>query len=339
MTLFGRDFLKESDFTAVELNSLLTLAAELKVQRRAGNEAQRLIGKQLALIFAKSSTRTRIAFEVAMRDQGGHVTVLDPASSQIGHKESIADTARVLSRIFDGIEYRGHGQVIVEELAEFSDVPVYNGLTDEWHPTQMLADFLTMYEYAGIEHSGGDQLRYSYVGDARSNMGNSLLVMGAIMGADVRIVAPKSLWPEPKVQEFAQERARQSGASILITDDVAHGLSGAPFVHTDIWVSMGESTETWDSRVAALKPYRVDEDLMALTGNVEAKFMHCLPAYHDQNTAIGREVAERFGLSDGVEVSDAVFNSSASIVFDQAENRMHSIKAVLVATLCDEPIN
>ena len=339
MTLFGRDFLKESDFTAAELNSLLSLAAELKAQRQVGNEIPRLIGKQLALIFAKSSTRTRIAFEVAMRDQGGHVTVLDPASSQIGHKESIADTARVLSRIFDGIEYRGHGQVIVEELAAFSDVPVYNGLTDEWHPTQMLADVLTMYEHAGIEHSRGDRLRYSYVGDARSNMGNSLLVMGAIMGADVRIVAPKSLWPEPKVQALAQERARQSGASILITDDVAHGLSGAQFVHTDIWVSMGESTETWDSRVAVLKPYRVDEDLMALTGNTEAKFMHCLPAYHDQNTAIGREVAQRFGLNDGVEVSDAVFNSSASIVFDQAENRMHSIKAVLVATLCGEPIN
>ncbi len=339
MALFGRDFLKESDFTAAELSSLLSLAAELKAQRKVGKENPRLIGKQLALIFAKSSTRTRIAFEVAMRDQGGHVTVLDPASSQIGHKESIADTARVLSRIFDGIEYRGHGQVIVEELAEFSDVPVYNGLTDEWHPTQMLADFLTMYEHAGLEHSGGDQLRYSYVGDARSNMGNSLLVMGSIMGADVRIVAPKSLWPESQVQALAQERARQSGASILITDDVAHGLSGAQFVHTDIWVSMGESTETWDSRVAALKPYRVDEDLMALTGNPEAKFMHCLPAYHDQNTAIGREVAQRFGLTDGVEVSDAVFNSRASIVFDQAENRMHSIKAVLVATLCDETVN
>ena len=339
MALFGRDFLKESDFTAAELSSLLSLAAELKAQRKVGKENPRLIGKQLALIFAKSSTRTRIAFEVAMRDQGGHVTVLDPASSQIGHKESIADTARVLSRIFDGIEYRGHGQVIVEELAEFSDVPVYNGLTDEWHPTQMLADFLTMYEHAGIEHSRGDRLRYSYVGDARSNMGNSLLVMGSIMGADVRIVAPKSLWPELQVQALAQERARQSGASILITDDVAHGLSGAQFVHTDIWVSMGESTETWDSRVAVLKPYRVDEDLMALTGNPEAKFMHCLPAYHDQNTAIGREVAQRFGLTDGVEVSDAVFNSRANIVFDQAENRMHSIKAVLVATLCGEPIN
>lgn len=330
MTLFGRDFLKESDFTAAELSSLLALAAELKAQRQAGKENPRLIGKQLALIFAKSSTRTRIAFEVAMRDQGGHVTVLDPTSSQIGHKESIADTAHVLSRIFDGIEYRGHGQVIVEELAECSDVPVYNGLTDEWHPTQMLADFLTM-----NEHSRGDQLRYTYVGDARSNMGNSLMVMGAIMGADVRIVAPKTLWPEPQVQALAQERARQSGASILITDDAAHGLSGAQFVHTDIWVSMGESNETWDSRVADLKPYRVDEDLMALTGNAEAKFMHCLPAYHDQNTAIGREVAQRFGLNDGVEVSDAVFNSSASIVFDQAENRMHSIKAVLVATLAN----
>ena len=328
MTLFGRDFLKESDFTAVELSSLLTLAAELKAQRRAGNETARLTGKQLALIFAKSSTRTRIAFEVAMRDQGGYVTVLDTESSQIGHKESIADTARVLSRVFDGIEYRGQGQVLVEELAAFADVPVYNGLTDEWHPTQMLADFLTM-----REHSSSDRLKYAYVGDARSNMGNSLLVMGAIMGADVRIVAPKSLWPELPVQELARVRANQSGANIVITEDPAEGLNGVDFVHTDIWVSMGESAETWDLRVAALKPYRVDSALLALTGNADVKFMHCLPAYHDQNTVIGREVAERFGLSDGVEVSDAVFNSAASIVFDQAENRMHSIKAVLVATL------
>ena len=334
MTLFGRDFLKESDFTAAELGSLLKLAAGLKAQRRAGTETPRLPAKQLALLFAKSSTRTRIAFEVAMRDQGGHVTILDTASSQIGHKESIADTARVLSRIFDGIQYRGHGQQIVEQLAEFSDVPVYNGLTDEWHPTQMLADFLTMYE-----HSSSDKLRYAYVGDARSNMGNSLLMMGAIMGADVRIVAPKSLWPEPHVQALAQDRATQSAASITITEDPAEGLDGVDFVHTDIWVSMGESSETWDARVAALKPYRVDSALLALTGNPATKFMHCLPAYHDQNTTIGREVAERFGLADGVEVSDSVFNSPISIVFDQAENRMHSIKAVLVATLCDQPIN
>lgn len=334
MTLFGRDFLKESDFTAAELGSLLTLAAELKAERRAGTGAQRLIGKHLALIFAKSSTRTRIAFEVAMREQGGDVTVLDPASSQIGHKESIADTARVLSRIFDGIEYRGQGQEIVEELAAFADVPVYNGLTDEWHPTQMLADFLTM-----REHSSSDRFKYAYVGDARSNMGNSLLVMGAIMGADVRIVAPKSLWPEQSVQELAHVRASQSGANIVITEDPADGLSGVDFVHTDIWVSMGESAETWDLRVAALKPYRVDSALLGLTGNPNVKFMHCLPAYHDQNTVIGREVADRFGLTDGVEVSDQVFNSAASIVFDQAENRMHSIKAVLVATLSDQLIN
>lgn len=334
MTLFGRDFLKESDFTAAELGSLLTLAAALKAQRRAGTETPRLTGKQLALIFAKSSTRTRIAFEVAMRDQGGHVTVLDTASSQIGHKESIADTARVLSRIFDGIQYRGHGQQVVDELAEFSSIPVYNGLTDEWHPTQMLADFLTM-----REHSTSKRLCYGYVGDARSNMGNSLLVMGAIMGADVRIVAPKSLWPEPFVQELAQVRAQQSGAKIKITEDPADGLGGVDFVHTDIWVSMGESTEVWEARVTALRPYRVDSALMALTGSPDTKFMHCLPAYHDQNTTIGREVAERFRLVDGVEVSDSVFNSPASIVFDQAENRMHSIKAVLVATLCDLPIS
>lgn len=328
MTLFGRDFLKEADFTAAELGYLLALAADLKAQRRTRTEQPRLTGKQLALIFAKPSTRTRIAFEVAMHDQGGHVTVLDPASSQIGHKESIADTARVLCRVFDGIEYRGHGQVVVEELAGASDVPVYNGLTDEWHPTQVLADFLTM-----TEHSNRDRLSYAYVGDARSNMGNSLLVMGSIMGADVRIVAPKSRWPEPHVQELARARAEQSGATIQITDTCAEGLLGVDFVHTDVWVSMGESTDTWDSRISDLRPFRIDAPLMALTGNADVKFMHCLPAYHDQNTSIGREVAERFGLPDGVEVSDDVFNSPASIVFDQAENRMHSIKAVLVATL------
>jgi len=328
MTLYGRDFLKESDFTRAELESLLDLAAELKSARAAGTEQQRLVGKQIALIFEKTSTRTKISFEVAMRDQGGHVSILDPSTSQIGHKESVADTARVLSTLFDGIEYRGAAHSNVEELAEYSSVPVFNGLTDDWHPTQMLADFQTM-----REHAGPGQLSYAYIGDARSNMGNSLLVMGAIMGADVRIVAPKELWPSDEVQALAAARAAESGAIITLTDDPAVGIPGAQFVHTDVWVSMGEPAEVWASRVALLKPYRVDAALMALTGRTDAKFMHCLPAFHDANTAVGRKVEADFGLVGGVEVTDEVFESPASIVFHQAENRMHSIKAVLVATL------
>jgi ornithine carbamoyltransferase len=328
MTLVGRDFLKESDFTADELDHLLGLAARLKIAKRSGAEVPRLVGRQLALIFEKTSTRTKVSFEIAMRDQGGHVSVLDPSTSQIGHKESVADTARVLAELFDAIEYRGADHANLEELASASSVPVYNGLTDDWHPTQMLADFMTM-----REHAAGPEISYAYVGDARYNMGNSLLVMGAIMGADVRIVAPRGLWPSETVQSLAQERARSSGARITITDDVDAGVKGAQFVHTDIWVSMGEPAEVWAERVALLTPYRVDAALMARTGRNDARFMHCLPAYHDQNTTVGRRVAEEFGLLDGVEVSGEVFESAASIVFEQAQNRMHSIKAVLVATL------
>jgi ornithine carbamoyltransferase len=330
MTLHGRDFLKEADFTPAELHELLSLAAELKAARRAGIEQQSLRGRNVALIFEKTSTRTRTAFEIAMYDQGGHVTVLDPSASQIGHKESIADTARVLSRIYDGIEYRGSGQAVVEELAAYASVPVYNGLTDEWHPTQMLADFLTMREHTATP----DQpLRYCYLGDARSNMGNSLLVMGALMGADVRIVAPRELWPDDDVQALARHTAAGTGALVTLTTDPDEGVPGAEFVHTDVWVSMGEPKEVWAERVDALRPYRVDADLMARTGSSGSKFMHCLPAYHDQNTAIGRALADDFDLVDGVEVSNEVFESPASIVFDQSENRMHTIKAVLVATL------
>ena len=328
MTLAGRDFLKESDFTADELEELLVLAAELKSAKRSGTEVPRLNGKQLALIFEKTSTRTKVSFEIAMRDQGGHVSVLDPSTSQIGHKESVADTARVLAELFDGIEYRGADHANVEELARYSSVPVYNGLTDTWHPTQMLADFLTM-----REHAAGPEISYAYVGDARYNMGNSLLVMGAITGADVRIVAPRNLWPSDDVQSLAAVRAAASGARITITDDVEEGIVGAQFVHTDVWVSMGEPAEVWAERIAALTPYRIDRALMALTGREDVRFMHCLPAYHDQNTAIGRRIAEEFGLVDGVEVTGEVFESAASIVFEQAQNRMHSIKAVLVATL------
>lgn len=330
MTLSGRDFLKEVDFTPGELDELLTLAADLKAQRRSHTERQRLVGRQLAAIFEKTSTRTRVSFEVAMRDQGGHVTVLDPASSQIGHKESTADTARVLSRMFDAIEYRGSSQDVVEELAQFADVPVYNGLTDEWHPTQMLADFLTMREHA-VDPSA--PLRYVYLGDARSNMGNSLLVTGAMMGADVRIVAPPSLWPAQDIIDIASTYAAATGARVTVTDDVAAGVAGAEFVHTDVWVSMGEPAEVWAQRVESLRPYRVDASTLALTGDPTPKFMHCLPAYHDQKTAIARRIAADFGLLDGVEVSHEVFESSASIVFDQAENRMHTIKAVMVATI------
>ncbi len=329
VTLLDRDFLQESDFAAAELQELIDLATQLKAERNFGSERQRLTGKHLALIFEKTSTRTRLAFELAMKDQGGHVSILDPASSQIGHKESIADTARVLDRWFDAIQYRGAEHSTVVALAEASSVPVFNGLTDRWHPTQMLADFMTMQEH----HSTGGPLRYAYVGDARYNMGNSLLVMGAIMGSDVRIVAPRSLWPDAEVQELAHARAALSGAVITLTDNPAEGLSGVDFVHTDVWVSMGEEKDVWVQRVDLLRPYRVDSNLMLLTNNPQAKFMHCLPAYHDQNTNVGRQIADQFGLLDGVEVTDEVFESAASIVFDQAENRMHSIKALLVATL------
>ncbi len=330
MTLHGRDFLREADFTADELNELLGLAAALKADRRAGTERPRLTGRQLALIFEKTSTRTRVSFEVAMRDQGGHVTVLDPSATQVGHKESIPDTARVLSRIFDGIEYRGSAHSTVETLAEYADVPVYNGLTDEWHPTQMLADVLTMREHAA---EPTQPLRYAYIGDARNNMGNSLLVTGAILGADVRIVAPRPLWPREDVRALAADRAVASGAQLTFTEDPAEGLRGAEFVHTDVWVSMGEPAEVWAERVELLTPYRVDAAMLARTQNPHAKFMHCLPAYHDQGTAVGERLARDFGLTDGVEVSHEVFESPASIVFDQAENRMHTIKAILVATL------
>ena len=330
MNLTGRDFLREADFTPAEIIGLLDLAAELKAQRRAGTERQQLVGKQIALIFEKTSTRTRISFEVAINDQGGHATVLDPSATQVGHKESIPDTARVLSRLYDAIEYRGSGHHKVERLAEFADVPVYNGLTDEWHPTQMLADFLTMREHAA---DAAAPLCFAYIGDARNNMGNSLLVTGAMLGADVRSVAPKQLWPRDDVQAIARDFAASTGATILLTEDPREGIPGAEFVHTDVWVSMGEPAEVWDERVALLRPYRVDAAMMALTGNSDAKFMHCLPAFHDQETGVGEKIALEYGLTDGVEVSNDVFESANSVVFDQAENRMHTIKAVLVATL------
>jgi len=308
----------------------VSFSAALKTVKYAGTEVARLAGKEIALIFEKTSTRTRSAFEVAAYDQGAHVTYLDPSGSQLGHKESIADTARVLGRMYDAIEFRGSAQSDIEELAANAGVPVYNGLTDEWHPTQMLADFLTMHESS---HRPYDAITYTYMGDARSNVGRSLLVMGAIMGAAVRICGPRELWPPSDVQALAHERADRSGARVMLTDDREEALPGADFVYTDVWVSLGEPKDAWDERVRLLAPYQINREALEHTGNPRVKFMHCLPAFHDHNTTVGREVMEHTGMTDGLEVTDEVFRSPASVVFDQAENRLHTIKAILVATL------
>ncbi|MEU5983667.1 ornithine carbamoyltransferase [Streptomyces sp. NPDC047434] len=327
--LIGRPFLKELDFTAEEFRGLIGLAAELKAAKKAGAEVQRLRGRNIALIFEKTSTRTRCAFEVAAADQGASTTYLDPSGSQMGHKESVKDTARVLGRMFDAIEYRGDSQQAVEDLATHSGVPVYNGLTDDWHPTQMLADVLTM-----TEHSDKplDAMAFAYLGDARFNMGNSYLITGALLGMDVRLVAPRAYWPAEEFVAKAHELAEGSGARITLTEDVAEGVRGADFVATDVWVSMGEPKEVWDERIAALSPYAVTMDVLNATGNPDVKFLHCLPAFHDLGTAVGRDIHARHGLTE-LEVSDEVFESAHSVVFDEAENRMHTIKAVLVATL------
>ena len=327
--LKNRSFLKLLDFTPEEIEYLLDLAADLKRAKKEGTEEPRLKGKNIALIFEKTSTRTRCSFEVAAHDQGAHVTYLGPTGSQIGTKESMKDTARVLGRMFDGIEYRGFGQSIVEELARYAGVPVWNGLTNEFHPTQILADFLTMREHI---RKPLREVSYAYLGDARYNMGNSLLVGGAKMGMDVRIVAPKALQPARELVEQCQAVARETGARITITDDVEAGVKGCDFVITDVWVSMGEPAEVWKERIDLLMPYQVNAALMAKTGNPACKFMHCLPAYHNLETKVGREVYEKFGLN-GVEVTEEVFEGPASIVFDEAENRLHTIKAVMVATL------
>jgi ornithine carbamoyltransferase len=327
--LAGRHFLKELDFTAEEFLGLVALAAELKAAKKAGAEVQRLRGRNIALIFEKTSTRTRCAFEVAAHDQGASTTYLDPAGSQIGHKESIKDSARVLGRMFDGIEYRGHGQDIVEELAAHAGVPVWNGLTDEWHPTQMLADILTIREHST---KPVEDVALAYLGDARNNMGNSLLVTGALLGMDIRIVAPRGLWPADDVQKAAHALAESTGARITLTESVADGVAGADFLYTDVWVSMGEPKEVWAERIALLKPYQVSMDTVRATGNPATKFLHCLPAYHDLGTEIGRQMHEETGMSE-LECTDELFESEHSVVFDQAENRLHTIKAVLVATL------
>ena len=327
--LFGRHFLKELDFTAVEWGSLLELAAELKAAKKAGREEQRLVGKNIALIFEKPSTRTRCSFEVAAYDQGARVTYLDPSGSQMGHKESVADTARVLGRFYDGIEFRGKEQAHVETLAELSGVPVWNGLTDQWHPTQMLADQLTM-----IEHSGKpiQQIAFAYLGDARNNVANSLLISAALMGMDVRMVAPTQLQPETEIIDAAHDLAATSGARITITDDPTTGVAGVDFLYTDVWVSMGEPKEVWDERINLLRPYQINQALVQATGNPNVKFLHCLPAFHDRNTTVGQDIYTKTGM-DGLEVTDDVFESPLNAAFDQAENRMHTIKAVMVATL------
>jgi ornithine carbamoyltransferase len=328
--LKNRSFLKEIDFEPRELRYLLRLSEALKLAKYAGNEVQRLVGKEIALIFEKTSTRTRSAFEVGAYDQGAHVTYLDPSGSQLGHKESVADTAAVLGRMYDAIEFRGNSQTDVEELAAHAGVPVYNGLTDEWHPTQMLADFLTMHESSNKPY---DTISYAFVGDCRFNMGRSLLVMGALMGSDVRLSGPEELHPPKDVTDIAADIASRTGARITITDDVRQAVSGVDFIHTDVWVSMGEAKDVWSERVRVLTPYQVNAALMEATGNPAAKFMHCLPAFHDPNTTVGREIMEHTGMTSGLEVTSEVFNSPASIVFDQAENRLHTIKAILVATL------
>ncbi|ROV55957.1 ornithine carbamoyltransferase [Neisseria chenwenguii] len=329
MNLKNRHFLKLLDFTQDEILHYLQLAAELKAAKKAGNEVQKMKGKNIALIFEKTSTRTRCAFEVAARDQGAGVTYLEPTGSQIGHKESIKDTARVLGRMYDGIEYRGFGQEVVEELAKYAGVPVFNGLTNEFHPTQMLADALTMQEHSDKPLN---QVAYAYVGDARYNMANSLLILGAKLGMDVRIGAPKALWPSENIIAQAQAVAAETGAKITLTESAEEAVKGVDFIHTDVWVSMGEPKEVWQERIDLLKAYRVTPELMAASGNPDVKFMHCLPAFHNRETTVGEWIFETFGLN-GVEVTEEVFESAASIVFDQAENRMHTIKAVMVAAL------
>ncbi|HEY3610961.1 MAG TPA: ornithine carbamoyltransferase [Pseudonocardiaceae bacterium] len=330
LNLRNRSFVKEIDFQPHELRYLLRLSEALKLAKYVGSETKWLDGKEIALIFEKTSTRTRSSFEVAAYDQGAHVTYLDPSGSQLGHKESVADTAAVLGRLYDAIEFRGTRQSDVEILAARSGVPVYNGLTDEWHPTQMLADFLTMHESS---HKPYERIAYAFMGDCRFNMGRSLLVMGALMGSDVRMAGPVALSPPTDVVELAQDIASRTGARITITDNPAEAVSGVDFIHTDVWVSMGEPKDVWSERVRMLAPFQVNAELLDRTGNTAVRFMHCLPAFHDQNTVVGREIMAHTGMTAGIEVTDDVFASSSSIVFDQAENRLHTIKAVLVATL------
>lgn len=330
INLKNRNFLKLLDYTPAEIQYLIDLAMTLKADKKAGREKKTLTGKNIALIFEKTSTRTRCAFEVGAFDQGAQVTYIGPSGSQIGHKESMKDTARVLGRMYDGIEYRGYGQEIVEELGAFAGVPVWNGLTNEFHPTQILADLMTM-----LEHAPGKtlrEIRFAYLGDARNNMGNSLMVGAAKMGMEIRLVAPKAFWPEAALVEQCRAIAADTGARIILTEHVDEGVDGVDFLYTDVWVSMGEPKETWAERVALMKPYQINQAVINATGNPNVKFMHCLPAFHNEHTTVGRDIEAAYGLK-GLEVTDEVFESPCSIVFDEAENRMHTIKAVMVATL------
>ncbi len=331
MNLTGRSFLKEVDFSKEEFIGLIDLAASLRADKRGHREPRAMVGLNIALIFEKTSTRTRSAFEVAAHDQGAHVSYLGPGETQLGKKESVKDTARVLGRMYDGIEFRGFKHEDVEELAQHSGVPVWNGLTDRWHPTQMLADMLTMRDHSTKPL---ERVAYCYLGDARNNTANSLLVTGALLGMDVRICAPKALWPDDEVQGIARRLAESSGARLTITDDIEVGVREADFLYTDVWVSMGEPTDRWTSRIEELRSFAVTSRVMRLTGNPDAKFMHCLPAMHDRHTEVGQMIYEKFNLA-ALEVTDEVFESPASIVFDQAENRLHTIKAVMVATLSE----
>jgi ornithine carbamoyltransferase len=330
--LRNRSLLTVQDYTQQEFKYLLDLARDLKRAKYARTEQEHLKGKEIVLIFEKTSTRTRCAFEVACHDQGANVTYLDPSGSQIGHKESFKDTARVLGRMFDAIEYRGASQGGVETLAKYAGVPVYNGLTDEYHPTQMLADVMTMREHSDKPiHS----IKYAYIGDTRSNMGHSLMIVGCLMGMDVRICGPKSLWPSDEYVKIARELEAKYGAKLTITDDPGAAVDGVDFIHTDVWVSMGEPKEVWKERIALLTPYQVNTALMKASGNPHVKFMHCLPAFHDTETKLGKQIAEEYGITNGLEVTDDVFESERNVAFDQAENRLHTIKAILVATLGD----
>ncbi|WP_279025960.1 ornithine carbamoyltransferase [Gibbsiella quercinecans] len=328
---YKRHFLRLMDFTPAEILALLKLAADLKQAKKQGQETRYLRNKNIALIFEKDSTRTRCSFEVAAYDQGAQVTYLGPSGSQIGHKESMKDTARVLGRMYDGIQYRGYGQELVETLAHYAGVPVWNGLTNEFHPTQLLADLLTVQE-----HLPGKTLadvKFAYIGDARNNMGNTLMEAAALVGMDLRLVAPKACWPEAELVAECQALAQQTGGKITLTDEIAIGVKGVDFLYTDVWVSMGEPKEAWQERIQQLRPYQVNMAMVQQTGNPAVKFLHCLPAFHDDKTTIGKQMAEQYGLHGGMEVTDEVFESEHSVVFDQAENRLHTIKAVMVATL------
>ena len=330
--LRNRSLLSVQDYTQREFRYMLDLARDLKRAKYARTEQKHLVDKEICLIFEKTSTRTRCAFEVACYDQGANVTYLDPAGSQIGHKESFKDTARVLGRMYDAIEYRGASQHRVETLAKYAGVPVFNGLTDEYHPTQMLADVMTMREHSDKPIS---DIKYAFLGDTRNNMGHSLMIVGCLMGMDVRLCGPKKLWPSDEFVSIARDLEKKNGGKLTITDDTKQAVKDVDFIHTDVWVSMGEPKEVWKERIDLLLPYQVNVDLMKASGNPHVKFMHCLPAFHDTETVLGKQIAETYGISNGLEVTNDVFESEYNVAFEQAENRMHTIKAILVATLGD----